>query len=137
MVASTGSKGGSQSAAAAGPAKPEAASSVLPRRQLLSLSLLAPAAAVLLGSGAAAPLPAAADEAPAAAASSGSTVYTDPEDKFSIEVPSGWALATGAFGEEGTLTTNQARFSNAAGLRRVVAFLPEDKPEVSVAVTIQ
>jgi len=31
----------------------------------------------------------------------------------------------------------QARFSNAAGMRRVVAFVPEGKPEVSVAVTIQ
>jgi hypothetical protein len=44
---------------------------------------------------------------------------------------------SGTIGQEGTLTTNQARFSNAAGLRRVVAFVPEDKPDVSVAITVQ
>lgn len=31
----------------------------------------------------------------------------------------------------------QARFSNAAGLRRVVAFTPEGNASVSVAITVQ
>jgi hypothetical protein len=112
--------------------------SSLPRRQLLSAALLAPTVA-----GLAAVLPAAADEepaaaaAPAAAAPASPTIYTDPEDKFSIEVPAGWVQASGAFGEAGTLTTTQERFSNAAGLRKVVAFLPEGRSGVSVAVTIQ
>lgn len=55
----------------------------------------------------------------------------------SITVPAGWEQGTGAIGEAGTLTSNQARFSNAAGLRRVVAFVPPGNPQVSVAVTVQ
>ncbi|PSC73435.1 domain-containing 3 [Micractinium conductrix] len=107
------------------------------RRELLAAALLVPAAAALL------PVArAAADElsvaAPAAAApSAGPTVYTDADDKFSIAVPAGWEQGVGAIGSEGTLTSAQARFSNAAGMRRVVAFVPEGKPDVSVAVTIQ
>ena len=55
----------------------------------------------------------------------------------SITVPAGWEQGAGAIGEAGTLTSQQARFSNAAGLRRVVAFVPAGKPQVSVAVTVQ
>lgn len=115
-------------------AQEQDATSSLPRRQLLSTALLGPAAASL-----AAVLPAAADEEPAtaAAAPAAPAVYTDPEDKYSIEVPAGWVQASGAIGEAGTLTSTQARFSNAAGLRKVVAFLPEGRPGVSVAVTVQ
>ncbi|KAI3438981.1 hypothetical protein D9Q98_001395 [Chlorella vulgaris] len=114
----------------------------LQRRQLLSLSLLAPAAAALLGSGAVGTFPALAEEvaaapAPGAPAAASSTRYTDPVDAFSIEVPAGWVQGSGTIGDAGTLTSQQARFSNAAGLRKVVAFLPEGKPEVSVAVTVQ
>lgn len=137
FVAAAASSSGSSSAQAAD--EP----SRLQRRQLLSLSVLAPAAAAVLLGGAPAPACAAEGEAavaavaPAAPAAPAATIYSDAEDKFSIAVPAGWAQGTGAIGEAGALTTNQARFSNAAGLRRVVAFFPEGKPDVSVAITVQ
>ncbi|PRW58834.1 psbP domain-containing chloroplastic [Chlorella sorokiniana] len=115
----------------------EGSTTQLARRQLLSLALLPPAAAALLSAAgpAAAEEGAAAVAAPAAAPSS--FTFTDEEDKFSITVPAGWEQGIGAIGEAGTLTSQQSRFSNAAGLRRVVAFVPPGKPEVSVAITIQ
>ncbi|KAI7840488.1 hypothetical protein COHA_005789 [Chlorella ohadii] len=115
----------------------ERGSSQLARRQLLSLALLPPAAVALLSAAG----PAAAEEgataAAAPAAAPSSFTYTDDEDKFSITVPAGWEQGAGAIGDAGTLTSQQARFSNAAGLRKVVAFVPPGKPEVSVAITIQ
>lgn len=81
-------------------------------------------------------MPAAAAWADEGGSAAGFT-YTDDQDLFSITVPGGWVQGSGAIGQEGTLTSNQARFSNAAGLRRVVAFAPEGNPAVSVAVTIQ
>jgi hypothetical protein len=133
FVAAAASSSGSSSAQAAD--EP----SRLQRRELLSLSVLAPAAAAVLLAGAPAPAWAAEGEAAVAVAPAApaATVYSDEQDKFSIAVPAGWAQGTGSIGEAGALTTNQARFSNAAGLRRVVAFFPEGKPDVSVAITVQ
>lgn len=135
-VAASSSSGPGEASPTAGHLQQENSSAQLARRQLLSLALLPPAAALLSASPAAAEEGAAATAAPAAAAPSSFT-YTDDEDKFSITVPAGWEVGAGAIGDAGTLTSQQARFSNAAGLRRVVAFVPPGKPEVSVAVTIQ
>ena len=95
----------------------EPAAGSLQRRQLLSAALLPPAAAALqaLAPGVAAAAEAEAPAAAPAVAPSGATYY-DEEDKFSIAVPAGWERGEGALGEAGTLTSQQARFSNSAGV---------------------
>eukprot|EP00887_Chlorella_sp_A99_P000694 scaffold5.g694.t1 len=109
------------------------------RRQLL---LSAPIAAALLAAPARAPPPAIASEAPAAGAASADLVpaslYTDEQDKFSIAIPKGWASGTGDFGQASLPESGpqSSRFSNNAGLQRLVAWYVPSNSDVSVAVTI-
>ena len=82
----------------------------LQRRQILALpSLLLP---LLWGSATRAE-----DEAPPSSPAAASReAYVDSQDKFSIVIPSGWEQGSG------DMSGPKDRFSNAAGLRRVVAW---------------
>lgn len=102
------------------PACEEAEAASVSRRRLLAGATLSLAAASLLP---ASPLPALAD---------GATLvdFLDEKDKFSLQVPDGWASG------EGDLTPNTNRFSNTAGMSRVVGFAPPGRPDVNISVTI-
>lgn len=95
------------------------------RRELLAATLLTIPALGLLS--ATAPGPAAAEEV---AATSQGSLYTDAADKFTIAVPPGWVQGAG------DLSGPRNKYSNSEGLRRVVAWFPVGKPEVTVAVTV-
>ncbi len=56
--------------------------------------------------------------------------YVDAADKFRIMVPSNWESGSG------DLNPNTSRFSNTAGLSRVVGFVPPGKSGVNVSVTV-
>lgn len=59
--------------------------------------------------------------------------YSDDLDGFSILVPAGWALGTGDLGQK-----KMDRFSNAAGMQRVVGFYPALNPDrASIAITVK
>ena len=78
------------------------------RRQILALpALLLP---VFWGGAAQA------EEGASPAAAASREAYVDAQDKFSIVVPSGWEQGSG------DMSGPQDRFSNAAGMRRVVAW---------------
>jgi len=62
--------------------------------------------------------------------------YSDPQDGFSIEIPSGWSQGSGNLGSMDP-SDPRSRFSNAAGLQRVVAWLPPGTPDVSLAITVR
>jgi hypothetical protein len=64
-----------------------------------------------------------------------STLYVDPEDKFQLEVPSNWSTGSGDLFGEPSSSSQTNRFSNGAGLKRVVAFYPPDTPSVSISIT--
>jgi len=64
-------------------------------------------------------------------------VYTDTLDGFSLTVPAGWQLATGGALGGAAASDPKQRFSNAAGLQRVVAFIPPSTPDVSLAITVR
>lgn len=77
---------------------------------------------------------------PALAESSelGVEVYHDELDGFSIHVPRGWIMGNGSLGEKRT-----DRFSNAAGMQRVLGWvpvsdgIPSESAATSIAVTIK
>lgn len=59
--------------------------------------------------------------------------YSDDLDGFSILVPAEWTLGTGDLGGK-----KMDRFSNAAGMQRVVGFYPALNPDqASIAVTVK
>ena len=65
------------------------------------------------------------------------TVYTDELDGFSIRVPQGWTMGTGSLGDQ-----KMDRFSNAAGMQRVLGWAPNNgdsniSATCSIAVTIK
>lgn len=64
-----------------------------------------------------------------------STLYVDPEDKFQLEVPSNWSTGSGDLFGDPSSSSQTNRFSNGAGLKRVVAFYPPDTPSVSISIT--
>lgn len=63
-------------------------------------------------------------------------VYHDEMDGFSITVPQGWTMGTGSLGDK-----KADRFSNAAGMQRVLGWAPtsgnSDTSATSIAVTIK
>lgn len=60
-------------------------------------------------------------------------VYNDELDGFSISVPQGWTMGTGNLGDK-----KSDRFSNAAGMQRVLGWAPADaNSATSIAVTIK
>ena len=94
------------------------------RDALASAALLALVPALLPRSAAAA------SDAPAPA------VYADEKDGFTLAIPAGWSQGTGDLNRSGA-SEQKSRFSNAAGLQRVVAWVPPTAPDVSLAVTIR
>ncbi|GAB4816620.1 hypothetical protein N2152v2_003666 [Parachlorella kessleri] len=56
--------------------------------------------------------------------------YADEKDKFTIAVPDGWLSG------EGDLLPPANRFSNTAGMARVVGFAPPGKSDVNVSITV-
>lgn len=70
--------------------------------------------------------------------------YVDIEDGFTITVPSGWVKGSGMLGE-GAASNKEAsyrsRFSNGAGLQRLVAWVPPDTSvndaAINLAVTVK
>jgi hypothetical protein len=90
-------------AAAASAASAPAAKPAAGRRALLAGAAAAAAASLL----------------PARAGAAAAAPYTDHEDGWSLAPPPGWALAG-----VGALGAAPSRFSNAAGLQRVVAWTP-------------
>jgi hypothetical protein len=71
------------------------------------------------------------------ALSSSNSVYTDALDGFSLTVPAGWQLGTGDALGGAASSDPKARFSNAAGLQRVVAFIPPSTSDVNLAITVR
>jgi hypothetical protein len=114
------------------PSKPTP-STALPSAPTRRAALATAAAAALL---AAPRLPALAEDISSSPDGS-SALYTDPLDGFSLTVPAGWAQGSG--GAVGGMDPNdkRARFSNAAGLQRVIAFLPPGTPDVNLAITVR
>lgn len=62
--------------------------------------------------------------------------YSDPQDKFQLAIPQKWVYGTGDLGPPSEPGSMAARFGNSAGMKRVLAWFPEDNPNVSVSVTI-
>lgn len=60
-------------------------------------------------------------------------VYNDAMDGFSINIPEGWTMGTGNLGDK-----KMDRFSNAAGMQRVLGWVPpDDDAGTSIAVTVK
>jgi len=58
------------------------------------------------------------------------TLYTDAVDGWRIEVPANWTQGEGSLGNK-----KQDRFSNAAGMQRVVGWVSPTSQTTSLAVT--
>ena len=60
------------------------------------------------------------------------TTYKDTLDGWQIEVPANWTQGEGSLGDK-----KQDRFSNAAGMQRVVGWVSPSSPTTSLAVTVK
>ena len=79
----------------------------------------------------ASPLAAVADPTESSAATTTKT-YTDAIDGWQIDVPMSWTQGEGTLGDKPA-----NRFSNAAGLQRVVGWVAPTSPTTSLAVTVK
>lgn len=115
------------------PSAAQSTSEPTSRRAAIASTTLLALAPVLL------PRPAIADTSapsPPDAPLSASLSYTDAQDGFTIQIPSGWSQGSGDLGGPQS-TDPRSRFSNAAGLQRVVAWVPSDASDVSLAITVR
>lgn len=61
-------------------------------------------------------------------------IYQDPKDGFSISIPNGWIQGSGDLGGN---PSQNSRYSNAAGLQRIIAWFPPGNPNANLAITIK
>jgi hypothetical protein len=60
------------------------------------------------------------------------STYIDPIDGFTVDVPASWTLGEGSLGEK-----KQDRFSNAAGMQRVIGWVSPTTNNTSLAITVK